>query len=361
MRYSLVVAIVASVTLMTACGSDNSSGVDDSSGVNNTEREEKVERVERVFVGEPVTFSTPGTYTVNKKKQLIVMTKDADKQDVCNFEDGKYSWEPSKKVAVPDTFKYEFFGDTLAFFEVVGGETSEYGIMYVGGQRGELEGTWVNTDCEYTTYRKETECYDSGFKKYALEFSNGEYAQKIDYYFDDYLKDSEKTSFVDNFINQIYEAMVGWYPGISFPGIFYSHGTDENEYTIKRYGIKVLESSDSSQTFTVRKKTYTFKVNQAEQSLGATGEILMEVNVEVTDGKTTCVGDYHLREVGKDQCSAKYEDDYMFDYDFGGHMFKDRTLYLLDNIDEFDKCLMGIAEDLPERDPDYGNLKDSEK
>lgn len=361
MRYSLVVAIVASVTLMTACGSDNSSGVDDSSGVNNTEREEKVERVERVFVGEPVTFSTPGTYTVNKKKQLIVMTKDADKQDVCNFEDGKYSWEPSKKVAVPDTFKYEFFGDTLAFFEVVGGETSEYGIMYVGGQRGELEGTWVNTDCEYTTYRKETECYDSGFKKYALEFSNGEYAQKIDYYFDDYLKDSEKTSFVDNFINQIYEAMVGWYPGISFPGIFYSRGTDENEYTIKRYGIKVLESSDSSQTFTVRKKTYTFKVNQAEQSLGATGEILMEVNVEVTDGKTTCVGDYHLREVGKDQCSAKYEDDYMFDYDFGGHMFKDRTLYLLDNIDEFDKCLMGIAEDLPERDSDYGNLKDSEK
>ena len=351
MKFSLVAAVAAFATLITACGNDSSTGATD------TQVEGKV------FTGEPVTFSKPGTYSVNKKKQLLVLTKDVAKQDVCIFENGKYSWEPSKKIAEPDTFKYEFFGDTLAFFEVVGGETSEYGIMYVGGQRGELEGTWVNTDCEYTTYRKETECYDSGFKKYALEFSNGKYAQKIDYYFDDYLKDSEKTSFVDNFINQIYEAMVGWYPGISFPGIFYSHGTDENEYTIKRYGIKVLESSDSSQTFTVRKKTYTFKVNQAEQSLGATGEILMEVNVEVTDGKTTCVGDYHLREVGKDQCSAKYEDDYMVDYDFadGGHMFKDRTLYLLDNIDEFNKCLMGIAEDLPERDPDYGHEKDSEK
>ena len=359
MKYSIVAAVAAFATFMTACGNDSSSGVTKAETKGKTFTGEPVTRT--AFTGEPVTFSTPGTYTVNKEKQLIVMTKDMDKQDVCNFENGKYSWEPSKKAAPPDTFKYEFFGDTLAFFEVVGGETSEYGIMYVGGQRGELEGTWVNTDCEYTTYRKETECYDSGFKKYALEFSNGEYAQKIDYYFDDYLKDSEKTSFVDNFINQIYEAMVGWYPGISFPGIFYSRGTDENEYTIKRYGIKVLESSDSSQTFTVRKKTYTFKVNQAEQSLGATGEILMEVNVEVTDGKTTCVGDYHLREVGKDQCSAKYEDDYMFDYDFGGHMFKDRTLYLLHNIDEFDKCLMGIAEDLPERDPDYGNLKDSEK
>ena len=63
--------------------------------------------------------------------------------------------KPSKKVVEPDTFKYEFFGDTLAFFEVVGGETSEYGIMYVGGQGGELEGTWVYTDCEYKTYSKE--------------------------------------------------------------------------------------------------------------------------------------------------------------------------------------------------------------
>ena len=361
MKYSIVAAVAAFATFMTACGNDSSSGVTKAETKGKTFTGEPVTRA--AFTGEPVTFSTPGTYTVNKEKQLIVMTKDMDKQDVCNFENGKYSWEPSKKVAPPDTFKYEFFGDALVFFEVLEGESSEYGAIFVGGKEGEIEGLWTNTYCEYTTYSEETKCFDGEYKKVSLEFSNGKFTKKVDHYFDDYLKDSEKTSFVDNFINQIYEAMVGWYPGISFPGIFYSHGTDENEYTIKRYGIKVLESSDSSQTFTVRKKTYTFKVNQAEQSLGATGEILMEVNVEVTDGKTTCVGDYHLREVGKDQCSAKYEDDYMFDYDFadGGHMFKDRTLYLLDNIDEFDKCLMGIAEDLPERDPDYGNLKDSEK
>ena len=87
-----------------------------------------------------------------------------------------------------------------------------------------------------------------------------------------------------------------------------------------------------------------------------------DFNVEVTDGKTTCVGDYHLREVGKDQCSAKYEDNYMHDYDpTDGSMVKNRNYYLFENIEEFDKCLMGIAEDLLERDPDYGNLKDSEK
>ena len=74
-------------------------------------------------------------------------------------------------------------------------------------------------------------------------------------------------------------------------------------------------------------------------------------------------GDYHSREVGKDQCSAKYEDDYMVDYDprDGGQTIKDRNLYLLHNSIEFDNCLMEIAEDLLERDPEYGNLKDSEK
>ena len=125
--------------------------------------------------------------------------------------------------------------------------------------------------------------------------------------------------------------------GVSIPSLQAAAPARPFSRTISIFHL--MEVSSSSQTFTVRKKTYTFKVNQAEQSLGATGEILMEVNVEVTDGKTTCVGDYHLREVGKDQCSAKYEDDYMVDYDFadGGHMFKDRTLYLLDNIDEFDR------------------------
>ena len=361
MKYSIVAAVVAFATLMTACGNDSSSGVDDAGTKGKTFTGVPVTRA--AFTGEPVTFSTPGTYTVNKEKQLIVMTKGVGKQDVCNFENGKYSWEPSKKVAPPDTFKYEFFGDALVFFEVLDGESSEYGAIFVGGKEGEIEGLWTNTYCEYTTYSEETKCFDSEYKKVSLEFSNGKYTKTADHYFDDYLKDVEKTSLVDNYMNSVYEALVGWYPGMYLPDIFSSCRNDLADSTIKKFGIKVLKSSDSSQTFTVRKKTYTFKINQAEQSLGATGEILMEVNVEVTDGKTTCVGDYHLREVGKDQCSAKYEDNYMHDYDptDGGHMFKDRTLYLLDNIDEFDKCLMGIAEDLPERDPDYGNLKDSEK
>ena len=120
-------------------------------------------------------------------------------------------------------------------------------------------------------------------------------------------------SLVDNYVNSVYEALVGWYPGMYLPDIFSSYQND--------------------------------------------------FNVEVTDGKTTCVGDYHLREVGKDQCSAKYEDDYMHDYDptDGGQTIKDRSLYLLENSGEFDKCLMEIAEDLPERNPEYGNQKDSEK
>ncbi|WP_405340010.1 hypothetical protein [Fibrobacter sp.] len=360
MKYSLISVLAAFATLITACSNSSTSGVTEVETKSEPFIGELVTRT--AFAGEPVTFTTSGTYTINKEKQLIVMTEDAGKQDVCNFEDGEYSWKPSKKVVPSGTFKYEFFGDTLVFFEVFDGESSEYGTIFVGGKEGEIEGLWMNTYCEYTTYSKETACFNSEYKKTSLVFSNGKFTKKVDRFFEDYLNDVEKTSLVDNYMNSVYEALVGWYPGMYLPGIFYSNGNDETESTIKKYGIKVLDSSDSSQTFTVRKKTYTFKINQAEQSLSTTNYFLMEINVEITDGKTTCVGDYHLREVGQDQCSAKYEDNYMTEYDFASDTeIKDRNLYLLENSDEFDECLMGIAEDLPERDPDYGNLKDSEK
>ena len=349
MKYSLVAVVAAFATLMTACGNDSSTGA---------------EMQREVFTGEPVTFLTPGTYTVNKKKQQLVMAKDVGKQDVCNFENGKYSWGPAEKAAEPDTFKYEFHGDTLVLFEVLHGKTSDYGAMYVGGKGGKIEGTWINVECEYISYSEETKCYDGGYKKYSLEFSNGKYTKKTDHYFDDYHKEVENTNFVYNFIiYELYEGLVGWSPNMFLPNIFGSDGDEKIDSTIQKYGIKILESSDSSQTFTVRKKTYTFKVNQAEQSLGATGRILMEINVEVTDGKTTCVGDYHLREVEKEQCSAKYEDDYMISSDHydRDHPVKDRTAYLLENIEEFEKCIAGIAEDLPERHSDDDDLKESEK
>ena len=150
MEYFLVAVIAAFAALMTACGNDSSTGA---------------EIQGEAFTGEPVTFLTPGTYTVNKKKQQLVMAKDVGRQDVCNFENGKYSWGPAKKAAVPDTFKYEFHGDTLVLFEVLFGETSEYGAMYVGGKGGKIEGTWMNAECEYISYSDETECYDGGYKK----------------------------------------------------------------------------------------------------------------------------------------------------------------------------------------------------
>jgi hypothetical protein len=43
----------------------------------------------------------------------------------------------------------------------------------------------------------------------------------------------------------------------------------------------------------------------------------------------------------------------MYDwYYVEGRLIKDRTLYLIENIEEFEKCLEGIAEDLPERNSD---------
>jgi hypothetical protein len=341
MRYSLLVAAAASAILLAACDSGSSSPGDD-----------------RRLHDEVESFSFPGTYTVDKKEHLLFMNKDVSGRDVCNFEDGKYSWKPLDKALLDDTVRYEFMGDTLVLEGVYGNITESYitegyGAMYVGGKAGSLEGTWVDTHCEYAFDSKETECFDGNYKDISLEFSDGKYTKKITHHFGDYLNDVEESSYVDNFINSIYEALVGWYPDCYLPNIFSPHGNEDAENTIDKYGIKVIESSESSQTFTVRKKTYTFKVNQAEQSLSSKDDILMEINLEVSDGKKTCVGDYHLREVEKEQCSAEYEDDYMYDwYYVEGRLIKDRTLYLIENIEEFEKCLEGIAEDLPERNSD---------
>jgi hypothetical protein len=335
MRYSLLVAAAASAILLAACDGGSSSPGDDG------RLHDEVE-----------SFSFPGTYTLDKKEHLLVMIKDVGEQDECNFEDGEYSWGPPNKIIVADSFQYEFMSDTLVLQRFYG-EPSGYGAMYVGGKAGSFEGSWVDTHCEYAYDEKITECFDSDYKTISLEFSDGKYTKKVTHYFGDYLNDVEKTSYVDNAINMIYKSLVGWYPDCYLPNIFSSHGNEDAENTIDKFGIKVLESSDSSQTFTVRKKTYTFKVNQAEQRLSSKDDILMDINVEVSDGKTTCVGDYHLREVEKEQCSAEYEEDYMPDWSYiNGSYMKDRTLYFSENIEEFEKCLEGIAEDLPERNSD---------
>ena len=57
-------------------------------------------------------------------------------------------------------------------------------------------------------------------KNFSLEFSNGKFTKKVEHYFDDYLKDVEKMSLVDNYVNSVYEALVGWYPGMYLPDIF---------------------------------------------------------------------------------------------------------------------------------------------
>ena len=65
----MVAAVAAFATFMTACGNDSSSGVTKAETKGKTFTGEPVTRT--AFTGEPVTFSTPGTYTVNKEKQLI--------------------------------------------------------------------------------------------------------------------------------------------------------------------------------------------------------------------------------------------------------------------------------------------------
>lgn len=333
MRNGIVVAIAFSAVPFFACSNDSTPNAADT------------ESQKGSFV-----HVLQGKYVIDKNKQILAMTSNGTAEECVPKGDG-YSWE---KVSQTDSVEYEFVGDSLVLYTVSNGYTANLGLVYVGGNMDDLGGTWTYTGCTYDNDKNQTECYASevDYKTVTLALSKGEFTKKKDSRFDEYLADFEAAGYTSSlFMNSLYTILAGEESPAPFRWFF--------EPGELHYNVEVIENSKTSQTFVLNGKTYTFKVNNVKQSLERNGLLSVDLNLEVSDGSTTCVGYYTQQLVDKDLCNTHPQGNGFVDDDGEYHRFlpdtgnkgamsRDRDFYVTSNEDKFIKCLKSIVANNPE-------------
>lgn len=291
-----------------------------------------------------------GKYAVDKDKQILAMTTDGAAEE-CVPKGDEYSWE---KVSQTDSVEYKFIGDSLVLYRINRGYTANLGLVYVGGKKDDLDGSWTYTGCMYDNDKDKTECYASevDYKTVILTLSKGEFTKKKASHFDEYLADFEAAGYTSSlFMNSLYSILAGEQSALSFYWFF--------EPDEVHHDVEILENSKTSQTFFLNGKKYTFNVNNVKQGLERKGLLSVDLNLEVSDGSTTCVGHYTQQIVDKDLCNTRHQKNSFVDDDGNFHRFMadteskgntsmDRDFYIISNENEFIKCLNSIATNNPE-------------
>lgn len=388
MKHAFIAAVAASVFLFAACSNSDSSSAEPEPFLYNDPlnepEEEPSEEPELDYshmldtMGNATVFEFLGTYTADEKEHKITITPNTKTMEACVAEGKSYTWKTITVADEPDSYWYEFLGDTLLLYIIrvdananlsFNGtwENRAYGLVFVGGKGGSFEGTWEFTGCEYTTETGKIKCYDPLDDHTAVSFNfTGKKVTKIERRFHEkYLEELEAVGYVDVLISGLYESLASIY-GYGFslgsPFEFYSKNVAQsNRQDASRYKVDVIGSTENSRTFTVGGKTYTFKVNKVEQSLDEYNGLLKDISAEVTDGTTTCVGYYKIQKLEKTLCNAKNAE--MF-FEETGYADNNREIhysykYLDQNEDELTKCVDKIAA--KSYDPELENLKESEK
>lgn len=379
MKQAFIAAVAASVFLFAACSNSDSLSAEPESLSEEPliePEEEPSEEPELDYshmldtMGTATVFEFPGALTANEKK--ITITPNAKTMEACVAEGNSYTWKTISVADAPYSYWYEFRGDSLLLYYIDpdgddgSWEKRAYGVILVGGKGGSLEGTWENTGCEYSTENQKTKCYNPLMDHTAISFNfTGTKATKIKrHFFEKYLEEIESTSNVEVFINGLYESLASIYGygfSLGWPFELSSEGVVEsNKNAASRYKVNIISTTENSQTFTIGEKTYTFKVNKAEQKLGEYNDLLMDISAEVTDGTTTCSGYYKIRNIEKEQCNAENADMFFKETGYGDNNREVHYSYMYvdQNEDEFDKCIDKIAAKTFNPESEYS---DSEK
>ena len=331
MKHLISTAAAASALLLAACGDDNSSSA------NNDD--------ETAY-----SVSTSGTYTVDEAERLLIITPD-DAVDACIRDGNDLSWKNLSPTDNLDSVEFELTGDTLALYP----HHSVHGDIYVGGNDGDIEGSWTYTGCDRDRNYQQTTC-DDAYKTISLSISKGKIKMETERLFDKYLEDIEINGYTNSmFMSTLYDILAGqtddFFP--NFPWILQSNKetAKNNEKAINDNDIEIIETSKTSQTFSIGEKTYTIKVNKVEQNYEKNGLLSADLSLEVSSGSTTCTGSYTQKVVDKDLCKTKPKTDiekirsgFLPDSKRGS---QSRVLdyYIVSNAPEFSNCLKSIAVD----------------
>ncbi|MBQ9225955.1 MAG: hypothetical protein IJ177_07170 [Fibrobacter sp.] len=333
MKRFLTTAAVSAM-LLTACGDDTSSNAG-----NGSSRP----------TGDDV-FSRAGTLYVNESEHILAIALENYETQMCVVEEDNYTWKTVHINNEPDSMMYEFRGDTLLLYDIYHGlPDTDYGEMLVGGTAGSLYGTWTYTGCEYDKEEDETECHEKNLQYFlrTITFSKGKAEINYKVYFDRYVEDH--SDFMNSyFMSQLFNTLGGNYPEIYLDEIWYMEASSV-QATAQKIGAVFTSKTKSNATFELGGKTYTVNVKHMDMSLNREGYFIAsenkEIQVEVSDGITTCTGEYISHYMNADYCKAEYKDnlrmDEWEDSNLGTFIAAER--YRSNNEDDFEQCITGIA------------------
>ena len=291
MKTFLAATIAAFAIIFTACGDDSSSNVPNENPSPSIK-----------------TITKTGRYQIDESQNLLILIPDSTHRYACVVDGDSFAWE-----RVPlynnDTAKYEFQGDSLILYAFRGGHKSRLEEIFIGGKPGRFEGTWSRSCLIHHYYDddKQPECENP--PTFSFTFSDGKLSQTD--IIDPSQDIDENPDFMNSsFMAQLYDAINGGYLFRTANSLF-ENDSSSVQRAIEENKVNIKKNEQTSQVFEIKGKTFTININKATETpiyneMFYTTNI--EIQVELSDGTTTCKLDYSEKVVDKDLCNAQNSD-----------------------------------------------------
>lgn len=357
-------AIAISLALA-ACGDDRSSNADDNSstvidtptesdsssvGKNTSTADSNSSGIEKVISKNgDITINASHSVLVDEENHILTITADEENADLCVKDGNTYTWKPMPIYKIPDSVKYEFHNDTLMFFNIRNGEIDKSAEVLVGGAPGNIYSKWTFTGCLYYAETKELKWCEDDYTYMQVYFTISEdrFVSSILWHWEKYITD--KSNYINSaFMESLYSNLSGIDADI-YGALIFSPKTSFEGDTIDHNTIKIINMNSKSKDFELGGKKFTVEILQADLNLIQTGNdrgsVNMEVQVEVTDGKTTCNLAYQKKYLDESLCKAENAEFFnTADWkDDDGNEFIHAYNFEKSNNAEFKSCIQSIA------------------
>lgn len=339
-----LIAAAASVFFVVACGDDSSSNA---SGESPTESLNTITKI--------------GRYQIDESENLLILISESTGNYSCITNGENFTWEYSAPETYSDTAKYEFRGDSLILHAFRYGHKSLLEEVYMGGKPGKFEGTW-SLHCYIFHSRDDLQqCFEPPV--FSFTFSDGKLTQTTN--LDSILKLDDDLDFMSS------RFMVDLYSGMNPGGLdikekdLFTTDSSGIQRAIKEYKINIKKSNKTSQVFEMNGKTFTINVKKATRTIrdglinpsvnGFDFETFNEIQLELSDGTTTCKLNYSEKLVDKDLCHGE-KSEFLVTYvlknnrgetmrDSEGNEIESATLYRDTGNDSFSECFLKMNLD----------------
>ena len=321
----LTALLSAGVVVLSSCGDDNSSDGGE----------------------EPITSSESRTLDVDEGNRTLTWTSQ-DSRDLCIHDNGSYTWETVNLGESTESARYEFHGDTLVLYSLafVNGKQETYGHMYTGGEAGKVYGTWKDIFCEFDPQEKKTYCASGDiFATRTITLSKGKMTVDIEYDFERYAAQKSGNLVQSQLTGDILRALNGT-SELYIPGAFVDDSA-RFQSLIREYKITTSSQTKNSIQFKMNGSSYSIKYNEAEESIAkdGSGKLNRIVKLTLSTTKAECNLDYERTFMEESLCKNENGDflDVAKEKDAKGNTFEYAVAYLIDNQEEFEKCITTIV------------------